>query len=152
MPGPAFDPAATTQFQVNNLDYNDYVGRLAIGRMVSGEIAAGGQYTLCRADGRQVPCKITLLYAWHGLQRREVPSARAGDIIAMRLDNLTSGTSYWAFANANENINGTAVNHLWNYGLNTYGWEDTYGGGDQDYNDLTVQFDFTSAYGHGWLV
>jgi hypothetical protein len=44
------------------------------------------------------------------------------------------------------------VNHLWNYGLNTYGWEDTYGGGDQDYNDMTVQLDFTSAYGRGWLT
>jgi hypothetical protein len=35
--------------------------------------------------------------------------------------------------------------HLWNYGLNTWGWEDTYGGGDHDYNDLIVQIDFTSA-------
>ncbi|MEB2284512.1 MAG: GTP-binding protein TypA [Polyangiaceae bacterium UTPRO1] len=83
LPGPAFDPAATTQFQVNNLDYNDYVGRLVIGRLVSGEIAAGGQYTLCRADGRQVPCKITQLYAWLGLERKQVPRARAGDIIAI---------------------------------------------------------------------
>jgi GTP-binding protein len=83
LPGPAFDPAATTQFQVNNLDYNDYVGRLVIGRLVSGEIVAGGQYTLCRADGSQLPCKVTLLYAWMGLQRKEVPSASAGDIIAI---------------------------------------------------------------------
>src|SRR6185436_6046906 len=83
MPGPAFDPAATTQFQVNNLDYNDYVGRLVIGRLVSGEIAVGGQYTLCRADGRQLPCKITQLYAWMGLARKEVLIARAGDILAI---------------------------------------------------------------------
>jgi len=83
LPGPLCDPAATTQFQVNNLDYNDYVGRLAVGRVVSGEIVAGGQYTLCRADGTQTPCKVTLLYAWHGLERREVPTARAGDIVAI---------------------------------------------------------------------
>ncbi len=83
MPGPAYDPAATTQFQVNNLDYNDYVGRLVIGRLVSGELAVGGQYMLCRADGRQVPCKITQLYAWMGLQRKEVQTARAGDILAI---------------------------------------------------------------------
>ncbi|WP_421997733.1 DUF4114 domain-containing protein [Reyranella sp.] len=76
----------------------------------------------------------------------------AGDFIAMRLDNLTTGAFYWAFANANESVGGQAVNHLWNYGLNTYGWEDTYGGGDQDFNDLVVQLDFTSASGHGWLV
>lgn len=36
--------------------------------------------------------------------------------------------------------------------LNTWGWEDTFGGGDQDYNDLTVQCDFIGAYGHGWLA
>ncbi|MBI3767431.1 MAG: translational GTPase TypA [Deltaproteobacteria bacterium] len=83
MPGPPCDPEATTQFQVNNLDYNDYVGRLAIGRIVAGELLAGGQYTLCRGDGRQEPCKVTLLYSWHGLERLEVPSARAGDIVAI---------------------------------------------------------------------
>jgi len=83
LPGPECDPAATTQFQVNNLDYNDYVGRLAIGRVVAGELVAGGQYALCRANGAREPCKITLLYAWHGLERREVPRARAGDIVAV---------------------------------------------------------------------
>jgi GTP-binding protein len=83
LPGPACDPAATTQFQVNNLDYNDYVGRLAIGRLVAGELVAGGQYTLCRAGGARVPCKVTLLYGWRGLEREEVPRARAGDIVAL---------------------------------------------------------------------
>jgi len=83
LPGPRFDPAATTQFQVNNIDYNDYVGRLAIGRIVSGELRATGQYTLCRADGRREPAKITLLYAWHGLERRDITEARAGDIVAV---------------------------------------------------------------------
>ena len=60
--------------------------------------------------------------------------------------NFAGLNRYWANGIA------TLVVTLWNYGLNTFGWEDTYGGGDQDYNDLTVQFDFTSAYGHGWLV
>jgi hypothetical protein len=76
----------------------------------------------------------------------------AGDIIAMRLDNLTTDTFFWAFASANEKVNGQAAAHLINQGLNTYGWEDTYGLGDKDYNDMTVQLDFTSAHGHGWLV
>ncbi len=83
LPGPPCDPDATTQFQVNNLDYNDYVGRLAIGRLVAGELVAGGQYTHCHGDGRQEPCKVTLLYSWHGLERLEVASARAGDIVAI---------------------------------------------------------------------
>jgi Domain of unknown function (DUF4114) len=76
----------------------------------------------------------------------------AGDIVAMRLDNLTTGAHFWAFASANEKVNGQAAAHLINQGLNTYGWEDTYGLGDKDYNDMTVQLDFTSAHGHGWLV
>ena len=70
----------------------------------------------------------------------------------MRLDNLTTGAFYWAFANANETVGGQQVGHLWNYGLNTWGWEDTFGGGDRDFNDLVVQLDFTSAHGHGWLA
>jgi hypothetical protein len=76
----------------------------------------------------------------------------AGDVIAMRLDNLTTGAFYWAFANANETVNGQQIGHLWNYGLNTWGWEDTFGGGDRDFNDLVVQIDFISASGHGWLA
>lgn len=76
----------------------------------------------------------------------------AGDIIAMKLVNLTTGAHYWGFAHANEQADGRAVGHLWNYGLNTWGWEDQHGGGDHDYNDLLVQLDFTSGAGHGWLM
>ena len=76
----------------------------------------------------------------------------ANDIIAMRLDNLTTGGFYWAFANANEKVGGQPAVHMINQGLNTWGWEDTHGLGDHDYNDLVVQLDFTSAHGHGWLI
>jgi hypothetical protein len=76
----------------------------------------------------------------------------AGDVIAMKLVDNTTGAHYWAFAHANEIVAGQSVGHLWSYGLNTWGWEDTYGGGDRDFNDLTVQLDFTSASGHGWLI
>jgi hypothetical protein len=76
----------------------------------------------------------------------------AGDIIAMELTNNTHGNTEWAFQQANESFAGQNVGHLWNYGLNTWGWEDTYGGGDRDYNDLVVQLDFTSKSGHGWIA
>ena len=75
-----------------------------------------------------------------------------GDIIAMQLTNVTTGNTYWAFSQANESANGQPVGHLWNYGLNTWGWEAGQAGGDHDFNDLTVQLDFTSAYGHGYLM
>jgi GTP-binding protein len=82
LPGPAYDPAAPTQFQANNLDYNDYVGRLAIGRLKNGELAAG-YYALCRADGTQQPVKVTQVFGWQGLKRTEIAKATAGDIVAI---------------------------------------------------------------------
>jgi hypothetical protein len=75
----------------------------------------------------------------------------AGDKVAMFLTDNSTGVTYWAFAQANETFAGQKVAHLWNYGLNTWGWEDGYNGGDHDFNDLVVGIDFTSAYGHGWL-
>jgi hypothetical protein len=58
----------------------------------------------------------------------------------------------WGFAGGNEAVAGAKVGHLWNYSLNTWGWEDSNGGGDSDCNDLVVQFDFTSTAGHQSLV
>lgn len=73
-----------------------------------------------------------------------------GDLVAMALTNGTQ--TYWGFAPANESVGGASVTHLWSYGLNTFGFEDTFGGGDRDYNDLIVQLDFTSLQGHGWIA
>ena len=82
LPGPAFDPTASTQFQANNLDYNDYVGRLAIGRLKNGALATGN-YTLCRSDGAQHLIKVTQVFGWQGLKRVEIYAAEAGDIVAV---------------------------------------------------------------------
>ena len=82
LPGPAGDIQAPTQFQANNLDYNDYVGRLAVGRIKNGTLAVGN-YTLCRMDGTQQPVKVTQVYGWEGLKRIELPIAEAGDIVAL---------------------------------------------------------------------
>lgn len=76
----------------------------------------------------------------------ELTHVNAGDLIAMAL--RANGQTYYSFTAANPD----ATTHVWNYGLNTYGWEDMYGGGDRDYNDLVVQLDFTSTAGHGYLV
>jgi GTP-binding protein len=82
LPGPKADATAPTQFQANNLDYNDYVGRLAVGRIKNGKLATG-TYTLCRVDGTQQPIKVTQIYGWRGLKRIELASAEAGDIVAI---------------------------------------------------------------------
>src|SRR2546429_1660704 len=89
LPGPLHEPDAPLRFQANNLGYDDYVGRLAIGRIVSGELVAAGQYTLCRLDGSQAPCKLTRVYGWQGLKRIELERASAGDILApARLEDI----------------------------------------------------------------
>ncbi len=81
LPGPEVDPGAPVQLQVNNLDYDDYVGRLAIGRLIAGELRAGATYALCRLDGTRVDCKLARLYGWQGLKRVELERATAGDIV-----------------------------------------------------------------------
>src|SRR5262249_58487247 len=83
LPGPAYEPDAPTRFQANNLGYDDYVGRLAIGRVVAGVLEPGGQYALCRADGVQTPCKLSRAYGWHRLNRILLPRALARDIVAV---------------------------------------------------------------------
>jgi GTP-binding protein len=83
LPGPGGDPAASVQFQCNNLDYNDYVGRLAIGRVKNGKLRTGGIYALCRDGEPNRSVKVTQIYTWRGLKRVEVEEATAGDIISI---------------------------------------------------------------------
>ncbi|MBI2963252.1 MAG: translational GTPase TypA [Deltaproteobacteria bacterium] len=83
LPPPTVDAEAPTQFQCNNLDYDNYVGRLAIGRLTSGELRSGGNYAWLRADGSSAPVKVTQIYSWHGLTRMPVDRAAAGDVVAV---------------------------------------------------------------------
>ena len=83
LPGPRHAPDGPVQFQVTNLDYDDYVGRLAIGRLLQGELRGAETYTLCRADGSRVPCKVGQVFGWRGLERQTADSASAGDIVAV---------------------------------------------------------------------
>jgi GTP-binding protein len=92
LPGPEVDPEAPLQFQANNIDYDEYVGRFAIGRVVAGKMSAGASYALARADGSSEPCKVVHLYGWRGLKRTEIPSADAGDIVMVAgLDDIEIG-------------------------------------------------------------
>ncbi|HLK85763.1 MAG TPA: translational GTPase TypA [Candidatus Binataceae bacterium] len=92
LPGPEVDPEAPLQFQANNLDYDEYVGRLAVGRLVAGTLTAGGAYMLCRADGSRETCKVAHVYGWRGLKRAELSEAAAGDIVMIAgLENIEIG-------------------------------------------------------------
>ena len=83
IPPPRADPAAPLRVLVSTLDYNDYVGRLAIGRVVSGTIRVGDPVAVCKEDGSIDRTKITQLYSFEGLKRLAVDEVAAGDIIAL---------------------------------------------------------------------
>src|SRR5258708_6175279 len=63
------------QMLVANLDYDDYVGRLAIGRLTSGSVEAGQSVAICRADGSAPRGKVVKIFAFEGLKRVEIPEA-----------------------------------------------------------------------------
>ncbi len=71
------------QFQVSLLDYNDYVGRIGIGRVFRGKISVGDDVTLNKLDGTTKKFRVTKLFGFFGLERREIESAKAGDIVAV---------------------------------------------------------------------
>jgi GTP-binding protein len=92
VPPPRADVAAPLQLLVSNLDYNDYVGRLAIGRIVSGEIKNQQEVALCALDGSVKNFKIAQLFGFEGLKREAVESAQAGVIVAIAgIENLNIG-------------------------------------------------------------
>jgi len=83
VPAPHFDPETPLQMLITSLDYDDYVGRLAIGRVVNGQIRKAQDIVLCRRDGSLLPAKVTMLYSFEGLGRTEIPQAGPGEIIAV---------------------------------------------------------------------
>jgi GTP-binding protein len=92
IPAPTYDPDMGLQILVNNLDYSDFVGRLAIGRVVNGTVKAKNPVALCRLDGSVVNGKITNLYVFDGLDRREAAEAGPGDLVAIAgLDDVSIG-------------------------------------------------------------
>jgi len=83
IPKPAAPVDGVLQLLVANLDYNDYVGRLAIGRIFSGAVAVGDQISICKLDGRIEKTKVTKLYAFEGLKQVPIDRAEAGEIVAL---------------------------------------------------------------------
>jgi GTP-binding protein len=82
IPAPAADDAATPQLLVTNLDYDPYVGQLALGRLFQGRLASNATYGLCTADKGVRPARFSVLYTFAGLQRLAVDEVEAGDIVA----------------------------------------------------------------------
>ena len=79
---PNCDEEGPAQMLVSNIDYDDYVGRIAVGRVERGEIRTGMQVAICK-DDKQINGKIAKVYTHVGLKKVEVESAKAGDIIEL---------------------------------------------------------------------
>ncbi len=93
LPAPTGDLDAPLQLLVTNLDWSDYLGRLAIGRIVNGTLAANSTLGLAREDGI-VTVRIGVTFAHEGLERIQVDEAVAGDIVAIAgLDEVSIGDS-----------------------------------------------------------
>ncbi|HCK3404535.1 TPA: translational GTPase TypA [Enterococcus faecium] len=83
IPAPVDNSDEPLQFQVSLLDYNDYVGRIGIGRVFRGTIKVGDQVALIKLDGTVKKFRVTKLFGFFGLKRLEIQEAKAGDLIAV---------------------------------------------------------------------
>ncbi len=83
VPPPPAGDAEHVQMLVDNLDYDEYVGRIAIGRINSGVLHEGDQIAVIREEGKVVPAKVVRLYVYDGLKRVEVKDAGPGEIVCI---------------------------------------------------------------------
>jgi GTP-binding protein len=83
IPPPPIAPEAYFQMLVSNLDYSDYLGRLAFGRIVSGRVKVGDSIVCIHKDGRRERSAVTALFGYQGLERVEIKAAGAGDIVGL---------------------------------------------------------------------
>ena len=83
IPAPVDNSEEPLQFQVSLLDYNDFVGRIGIGRVFRGTIKVGDNVTLSKLDGTNKNFRVTKLFGFFGLDRKEIQEAKAGDLIAV---------------------------------------------------------------------
>ncbi|MGI8314864.1 translational GTPase TypA [Halobacillus mangrovi] len=92
IPAPVDTQEDPLQFQVTLLDYNDYLGRIGIGRVFQGKIKVGQQVSLMKKDGSVKNFRVSKLFGFIGLKRIEIQEAQAGDIIALAgLEDINVG-------------------------------------------------------------
>ncbi len=83
VPAPTGDLDGPTQILFSNIDYDDYTGRIGVGRVERGSVRTGQAITLCRRDGTVTNARIGKLYQYEGLRRTECETAAMGDLIAV---------------------------------------------------------------------
>jgi GTP-binding protein len=100
IPAPRELRSDSLQLLVANLDYNDYVGRLAIGRIFSGEIKIGDQIAVVKPDRSVQKTRVSQLYAFEGLKREPVERAGFGEIVALAgIENINIGDTITSIEN-----------------------------------------------------
>lgn len=83
IPAPAYDPESPLQFLVTNLHYSDYVGRIAVGKIVNGSLARGREVALLREGEPPRKASLSVVYSYEGLNRVERDRIEAGDIASV---------------------------------------------------------------------
>ena len=83
IPAPAYDPSSPLQLLVTSLDYSDYVGLIAVGKLVSGTLSRGQEVALLKEGDLHSKARLTALYSYGGLDRLEPDTVEAGDIAAV---------------------------------------------------------------------
>ena len=83
IPAPIDNSEEPLQFQITMLDWDDYVGRIGVGRIYRGRVKVGDNITVMKRDGSTQNFRVTKLFGFFGLKRNEITEAKAGDIIAI---------------------------------------------------------------------
>jgi GTP-binding protein len=100
IPAPVDNREEPLQFQVALLDYNDYVGRIGIGRVFRGTMKVGQQVALMKLDGSVKQFRVTKIFGFFGLKRQEIQEANAGDLIAVSgMEDINVGETVCPFDN-----------------------------------------------------
>jgi len=100
IPAPHGDPERSLQIRISSIQYNDYVGRIGVGRIINGKIKTGQQVTVVKRDGEKVKTKVQQLQVFDGFGRKNAEEAGAGDIVALiGLDSVDISDSVCDFAN-----------------------------------------------------
>jgi GTP-binding protein len=100
IPGPEADDGETPQFLVTNLDYDPYVGQIAIGRLMHGTLAMNQAYALCGEEIVTAGIRFSALYSFYGLKKKQVESVEAGDIVAVAgVPSITIGDTISSLEN-----------------------------------------------------
>ncbi|MBI4712146.1 MAG: translational GTPase TypA [Planctomycetes bacterium] len=92
VPAPSYDPAEPFQMLVSDLDYSDYVGQLAVGRVFNGSAQCNDALVCIKEDGQSAPLRVTRLQVYNGISLEAVDAVRAGDItILAGIENVAIG-------------------------------------------------------------